>query len=76
MRIKGYPMSPEAALLNDVDDDNDNNPNIIRKTHSAVEKNLIEETLIRCNYNRTLTAEALNVSRKTLFNKMKKYGLN
>jgi DNA-binding NtrC family response regulator len=76
MRIKGYPMSPEAALLNDVDDDNDNNPNIIRKTHSAVEKNLIEETLIRCNYNRTLTAETLNVSRKTLFNKMKKYGLN
>ncbi|MDR1382070.1 MAG: hypothetical protein LBJ47_11415 [Tannerella sp.] len=33
------------------------------------------ETLKRCNYNRTLTAEALNVSRKTLFNKMRKYGL-
>ncbi|MDR2382686.1 MAG: hypothetical protein LBD76_02245, partial [Prevotellaceae bacterium] len=31
--------------------------------------------LKRCNYNRTLTAETLNISRKTLFNKMKKYGL-
>ncbi|MCL1932519.1 MAG: hypothetical protein FWF53_01705 [Candidatus Azobacteroides sp.] len=27
------------------------------------------------NFNRTLTASALNISRKTLFNKMKRYGL-
>ncbi|MDR0726315.1 MAG: sigma-54 dependent transcriptional regulator [Prevotellaceae bacterium] len=71
MRIKGYPMSIEAELLNE-----DIYPtNIIRKTNSAVEKNLLEETLKRCNYNRTLTANTLNISRKTLFNKMKKYGL-
>jgi DNA-binding NtrC family response regulator len=68
MRIKGYPMSPEALLMNDAG-------STIRETNSAVEKNLIEETLKRCNYNRTVTAETLNVSRKTLFNKMKKYGL-
>ncbi|WP_321571636.1 helix-turn-helix domain-containing protein, partial [Parabacteroides goldsteinii] len=27
-------------------------------------------------FNRTLTAEALAISRKTLFNKMKRYGLS
>ncbi|MFG6398001.1 MAG: hypothetical protein K1W07_01245, partial [Parabacteroides distasonis] len=27
------------------------------------------------NYNRTLVAEVLNISRKTLFNKMKRYNL-
>jgi transcriptional regulator with PAS, ATPase and Fis domain len=69
MRIKGYPISVEAELL-DKDE-----TNIIRKTHSAAEKNLIEETLKYCDYNRTLTAKTLNISRKTLFNKMKKYGL-
>jgi DNA-binding NtrC family response regulator len=69
MRIKAYPMSVEAELLDD-------ESNAIRKTHSTVEKNLIEETLKRCDYNRTLTAQILNISRKTLFNKMKKYGLN
>ncbi|MCR1853072.1 MULTISPECIES: helix-turn-helix domain-containing protein [Parabacteroides] len=30
---------------------------------------------MKSNYNRTLTAEALNISRKTLFNKMKRYNL-
>jgi DNA-binding NtrC family response regulator len=69
MRIKGYPMSVEAELLNE------DESNVIRKTHSTVEKKLIEETLKRCDHNRTLTAEALNISRKTLFNKMKRYGL-
>jgi DNA-binding NtrC family response regulator len=71
MRIKGYPMSLEAELLND----NDDETNIVRKTSSMAEKKLIRETLKCCNYNRTLTANALNISRKTLFNKMKKYGL-
>jgi DNA-binding NtrC family response regulator len=69
MRIKGYPVSLEAELLDEEGTD------IIRKTHSAAEKNLIEETLKRCDYNRTLTAKTLNISRKTLFNKMKKYSL-
>ncbi|MDR0700177.1 MAG: sigma-54 dependent transcriptional regulator [Tannerella sp.] len=69
MRVKGYPMSIEAELLSE------NETNIIRKTHSTAEKHLIVETLKRYDYNRTLTAQALNISRKTLFNKMKKHGL-
>jgi DNA-binding NtrC family response regulator len=70
MRVKGYPMSVEAELLSDEEE-----TNVIRKTNAAVEKRLLEETLKRYDYNRTLTAEALHISRKTLFNKMKKYGL-
>jgi transcriptional regulator with PAS, ATPase and Fis domain len=69
MRIKGYPQSIEAELLDETES------NIIKKTSSAVEKKLIEEALKRHGYNRTLTAEALHISRKTLFNKMRKYGL-
>ncbi|MDR2041393.1 MAG: sigma-54 dependent transcriptional regulator [Tannerella sp.] len=67
MRIKNYPLSLEAELLNDEAP--------FRKANVRVEKSLIEEMLKRCDYNRTLTAEALNISRKTLFNKMKRYGL-
>jgi DNA-binding NtrC family response regulator len=69
MRIKGYPQSIEAELLEETE------PNIIKKTNSAMEKKLLEDTLKRYGYNRTLTAEALHVSRKTLFNKMRKHGL-
>jgi DNA-binding NtrC family response regulator len=69
MRIKGYPQSIEAELLNETE------PNIIKKTSSAIEKKLIAEALKRHDYNRTLTADALNISRKTLFNKMRRYGL-
>ncbi|MDR3236695.1 MAG: hypothetical protein LBT48_08255 [Prevotellaceae bacterium] len=29
-----------------------------------------------CKYNKTDTAKILDISRKTLFNKMKKYGLD
>jgi DNA-binding NtrC family response regulator len=70
MRIKGYPMSIEAELLDE------NESDIIQKTNASAEKKLILDTLERCNYNRTLTAEMLNISRKTLFNKMKKYDIS
>ena len=69
MRVRGYPASIEAELLGD------DEASAIRKAHSTSEKTLIEETLKRCGYSRTATAEALRISRKTLFNKMKKYGL-
>ena len=69
MRIKGYPSSIEAVLMTE------NETNKIKEANSRTEKNLIEETLQRYDYNRTLAAKALNISRKTLFNKMKKYGL-
>jgi len=40
------------------------------------ERRIILETLKATNWNRTAAAEKLKISRKTLFNKMQKYGIN
>lgn len=39
------------------------------------ERDIIEQTLFKNNYSRTSTAKALGISRVTLYNKMKKYGM-
>jgi DNA-binding NtrC family response regulator len=67
VRVKGYEQNDIPLSLGDNND--------IREVNAQVEKELIQETLRKFAGNRTLTAEALNISRKTLFNKMKKYGL-
>lgn len=67
LRVKGY----EQAEWNATDKDGES----IREINAHVEKEIILEALKKHNYNRTLTCEALQISRKTLFNKMKKYGL-
>jgi DNA-binding NtrC family response regulator len=68
LRVKGYPKEETAAA-------NETAENGIKEVNAQVERELILETLKKSNYNRTLTASALNISRKTLFNKMKRYGL-
>lgn len=40
------------------------------------EKALIQQTLIKTKYNKSLTAKILNIDRKTLYNKMDRYGLD
>jgi transcriptional regulator with PAS, ATPase and Fis domain len=68
VRIRGYEqVDPQIHP--------DAESNQIRGVNAQVEKELILDALIKCNYNRTLTAEALQISRKTLFNKMKRFGL-
>lgn len=67
VRIKGYEQTDVSITLGDNND--------IREVNAQVERELIQETLKKFGGNRTLTAEALNISRKTLFNKMKKYGI-
>jgi DNA-binding NtrC family response regulator len=66
-RVKGYPQG--ASTTNEITE------NGIKEVNAHVERELIIEALKRNNYNRTLTATELNISRKTLFNKMKRYGL-
>jgi DNA-binding NtrC family response regulator len=71
MRIRGYPetisgLSAETAELRE---------NITRKAEQ-MEKSLIVQTLEKHGFNRTMTAEVLGISRKTLFTKMKKYGID
>lgn len=43
---------------------------------AVTEKELIEQALFKNNYSRTNTAKTLGISRVTLYNKMKKYGMN
>lgn len=69
LRVKGYEQI-EAITPSKVDGAG------IKEINAQVEKELILETLKKHNFNRTLTAESLNISRKTLFNKMKRYGID
>jgi len=69
LRVKGYEQVDTSAVI-------ETENNSIREINAQVEKEIILEALKKHNYNRTLTAEGLNISRKTLFNKMKKYGLD
>ena len=68
LRVKGYPQGIPLTI-------NDMAENGFKEVNAQVERELIAEALKKNNYNRTLTASALNISRKTLFNKMKRYGL-
>ena len=68
LRVKGYPQGVAFTV-------NDTTENGFKEVNAQVERELISEALKKNNFNRTLTASALNISRKTLFNKMKRYGL-
>ncbi|MDH6303901.1 DNA-binding NtrC family response regulator [Parabacteroides sp. PF5-5] len=69
LRVKGY-ETIETLSASEAEG------NSIKEINAQVEKELILEMLKKHNFNRTLTAEALNISRKTLFNKMKRYGID
>ena len=45
------------------------------KNCQELERNVIERALVNCGYSRTHAANALGISRVTLYKKMKKYGL-
>ncbi|MEW5945614.1 MAG: sigma-54 dependent transcriptional regulator [bacterium] len=50
-------------------------PEIVESLTEAAEKRLITEALAKTNWSRTRTAELLKICRKSLHNKMKKYGI-
>ena len=51
-----------------------NNPDL-KAVQEKTEKALIEETLVKVRYNKTQAAKVLNIDRKTLYNKLKRYNL-
>ena len=50
------------------------NPDL-KAMQEKTEKALIEETLIKVKFNKTQAAKVLNIDRKTLYNKLKRYNL-
>jgi two-component system response regulator HydG len=48
----------------------------LKAIQEKTEKALIEETLVKVRYNKTLAAKMLNIDRKTLYNKLKRYNLD
>lgn len=68
-REAGSPILPEELDLRPAF-----TPLTIRS--AVTEKDLIVETLWRHGFHRTRAADALGISRKTLYNKMRRYGLD
>jgi len=50
--------------------------NDLRSQTESQERQIIMETLQKTRYNKTKTAEMLKIDRKTLYNKMKQYGID
>lgn len=50
-------------------------PSSLGRQIAYTERDIIEQTLSKNNFSRTKTAKALGISRVTLYNKMKKYGM-
>ena len=70
LRIQGYPE------IDDIDSENgDNLEDQVKRVTEDVEKKLILQALDKCDNSRTKAAEMLKISRKTLFNKMKRLGI-
>jgi len=70
LRLKGYHETEDHETITDAGLDEN-----VKIHQSKIERDLIVEALNKCNYNRTETARLLKISRKTLFNKMRLYGL-
>jgi two-component system response regulator HydG len=50
-------------------------PDSLRQNREGNERLVIQQVLEKCNYSRARAAQALGISRVTLYKKMKKYGL-
>ena len=70
IRVKGYLISESDEFSGGTGLEEN-----LKQINTKLEKELIIDALSKTNYNRTETARFLKISRKTLFNKMKQYGL-
>jgi DNA-binding NtrC family response regulator len=66
------PLQAHAALNKG---DGNLPPDTLVHNREVIERNVIQRALVNNGYSRARAAEALNISRVTLYKKMKKYGL-
>ncbi len=69
--LKKETASKKSEVVEELDLDND-----LRKVVLKVEKTMITKTLEKMRWNRSRAAKELGISRRTLFRKMKSYGLD
>jgi transcriptional regulator with PAS, ATPase and Fis domain len=65
-----------ANLRQEQNQDNAPKPISLKEARAEPEKKIIRQTLEANNWNRKLTAKALQINRTTLYKKMKRYGLD
>ena len=70
LRIRGYPEVSQETNIEEIGLEN-----YVKQLTAKLEKECIITTMRKYNNNRTSSAEALQISRKTLFNKMKEYDI-
>ncbi|MFP4467133.1 MAG: sigma 54-interacting transcriptional regulator [Candidatus Goldiibacteriota bacterium] len=77
LKIQKEKRNEEFSLKNYIEKgiERSSDKNIYKEVMGEVEKTLIEEALIRTDYNKSKTAEDLGINRNTLKSKMKDYGL-
>jgi len=69
--IPSFEMDPSDSPIKTVDENNELKPS----TLSGMERELIKETLLKYNDSRRKAARALQISERTLYRKIKEYGL-
>ncbi len=70
LHIRGFP-----ELINESEISEPGLEESVKQFYTKFEKEIITKTLEKCNNNKANAAAKLKISRKTLFNKMKKYDL-
>jgi two-component system response regulator AtoC len=78
IRLENFPLNIQGfpEPVNETDLGETGLEERIKQFSIKHEKIIILKALEKCNNNRTNTAILLKISRKTLFNKMKKYGIS
>jgi DNA-binding NtrC family response regulator len=69
-RLRGAPETPPEAA-----GEQSSLATMVARTVERVERALIQSALAACRGNRSAAADQLGINRKTLFNKMRQYGL-
>ena len=67
-----YPDKENLGITNHLELNSDS---MLKNASSEIEKQLIEKTIQEAGYNKSKAARILNIDRKTLYNKIKLYGI-